>query len=258
MTLKKWTIARRGVQIGALALIASPLLGLSLFRGNLAAGELFGLRLADPLAFLQATLAARLFVPSFLVAAIIIATFYFLLGGRTFCGWVCPVYLLTELTDTLRARRGIADRRFPLSGIRWSFWAVLLISGVTMTPLFELISPIGITTRAIMFTSWQPLALLVAIVAVEVLVARRIWCRSLCPVGGFYSLIGRYSPVRIGFAKERCNGCGDCLNSCPVEEVLTPPLERGALQVVAGDCTRCGRCIEACSTKALTMNVTYR
>lgn len=258
MTVKKWTIARRAVQIAVIALIASPLLGLSVFRGNLAAGELFGIGLADPLALVQATLASRIFMPSFLGAALIIAVFYFLIGGRTFCGWVCPVYLLTELGDKLRERLGSGERLLPLSGLRWAFGATAAISLMTMVPLFEVLSPIGITTRAIMFKAWQPLTLLAAIVLVEVFVARRVWCRSLCPAGGFYSLLGRYSPVRVGFKKERCNGCGECLNVCPVEEVLTSPLEREGLQVASGDCTRCAACVDVCPTRALELGAGYR
>ena len=54
MSFKPWTTARRTVQLLMIALLASPLAGLTVFRGNLAAAELLGLPLADPLAFLQA------------------------------------------------------------------------------------------------------------------------------------------------------------------------------------------------------------
>jgi len=256
--MKKWTIARRGVQLMVIALIGSPLTGLSFFQGNLSAASMFSIGLADPLAFLQASLAGRVFVASFLGSALLVTGGYFLLGGRTFCGWICPVYLLTEYADKIRLRLGAGERTMPLSGTRWSFAVVLFISLVAGIPLFEVVSPIGIATRAVMFGAWLPLLMIGAILAVEVVSARRLWCRSLCPVGGFYSLLGRFSPVRVGFITSKCTNCGECTRVCPVEEVLVPALEHNAGQIASGDCTRCGACIDVCAPGALRAAIGYK
>lgn len=255
----KWWLPRRIIQLSVLALIASPLLGMTFFQGNLAAGDLFGLPLADPLAFLQALIGGRVFVASYLGSALLVTAVYFALGGRTFCGWICPVGLVTELGEKLRCRLlGSGEATLPLTANRWSLGLVLLVVAVTGIPLFEVFSPIGIISRAIAFTALMPLLLLVAILLVETAVARRVWCRSLCPLGGFYSLLGRFSPVRIGFVTDRCTGCGNCLSICPVEEVLMSPLERGERQVTAGDCTRCLACIDGCPSQALKINLFYK
>lgn len=254
----KWWIPRRTAQLFTLALIASPLLGMTFFRGNLAAADLFGLQLADPLAFLQALIGGRVLVLTYLVSALLVCAFYFLLGGRSFCGWICPVGLITELGDKLARRLGTDGKVLPLAASRWSLGLALLTVALTGIPLFEVVSPLGIVSRAVAFGSLLPLLALAAILLVETVVSRRIWCRSLCPLGGFYSLLARFSPVRIGFAKERCTHCDDCLRICPVPEVLAPSLESGLRQVTAGDCSRCLACLDSCAAKALRIDISYK
>ena len=254
----KWTIARRIVQILMIALIVSPLTGVAIFSGNLASGELLGLPLSDPLAWLQAVIGGRVFPVSYLISTLIVVVFYFLLGGRSFCGWVCPVNLITELGDMVRRKWKTGTTALPLAMNRWTLALVLVAVVLTGAPLFEILSPIGAIGRALVFGSLLPLLLVAAILLVELLVARRVWCRSLCPLGGFYSLLGCFSPLRVGFVKERCTHCNDCVAVCPVEEVLAPSLEQGVPQVEAGDCTRCMACLDACPTKALTATIGYK
>ena len=257
MSFRRWTIARRLVQVAVIALIASPLAGFTVFRGTLAAGDLLGLPLADPLAALQVVLASGVVVPAFLLSALGVMVVYFLLGGRTFCGWVCPVYLLTELADTLRRRVGTGDRILPLATKTWVLLGAAGITALSGLPFFEIISPIGMTGRAIAFGGWLALACLGGVLLIEVSVGRRLWCRSLCPLGGFYALLGRWAPLRLRFHPERCTACGECSLACPVEEVLAPSLDKGAGQIRSGDCTRCARCIDICPTKALSMGFGY-
>lgn len=258
MSSSKWTIARRLVQLVMIALLASPFAGLTIFTGNLAAAELLGLPLADPLAFLQAVIGGRVLVWSYLGSVLLVVAAYWLLGGRSFCGWVCPVGLVTELADPLRRWFGTGSTTLPLTANRWTLAVVLAVVAVTSMPLFELLSPIGIVGRAIAFLAFWPLLLLLAILLVELLVARRIWCRSLCPLGGFYALLGRISPLRVGFVAQRCTHCNACVEVCPVEEVLQPSLQAAAPQVRCGDCTRCMACIDACPEQALKIDYRFR
>lgn len=256
--LKKWTLARRTVQVAVILLIASPLAGLRIFQGNLASASLLGLTLSDPLAFLQVVLATGVIIPAFAGSALLVIIFYFLVGGRTFCAWVCPVYPVTELADQLRSRLGGGARSFGLAWKKWLLALTLVVTLVTGLPLFETLSPIGMFNRALVFGSWTALFLVAGIFVVETTVARRLWCRSLCPLGGFYALLGRFSPVKVGFVRSRCTDCGDCTRVCPVEEVLAPSLAGGAPLVRSGECTRCGRCVDACAARALTMRISYK
>jgi ferredoxin-type protein NapH len=254
MSFKRWTGARRGVQIGVLLLILSQLMGWQAFRGNLAAADLLGIPLADPLAALQAVIASRVIVPTFLGSALAVTIFYLLVGGRTFCAWICPVYLLTEMGDKLRGRLGSGERTAPLELKKWVLLTVLVLTAITGLPLFETLSPIGMVVRSAAFGSYPALSCLLGLVLLETVLARRLWCRSLCPLGGLYALVGRISPTRVGFSPGRCTACGECARVCPVEEVLAPSLDHGVATICSGECTRCGACIDACTSGALRMH----
>lgn len=256
MSSRRWSIPRTVVQLSVLGLIASPLAGFSLFRGNLAAAELFGMPLVDPLAALQVVVSSGVAVPSFLAAAAGVTLFYWILGGRTFCGWVCPVYLVTEACERLW-KRGADACRLPLSGKRWSFLVTLVVALVTGLPLFEIVSPIGMVGRAIVFGLWIPLFVLLGIVIFEAISRERLWCRALCPLGGWYGMVGSLSPVKVSYHRDRCTHCGECRTVCPVPEVLEPPLERGEGMIRSGECTRCARCIDVCPVDALSFGCGY-
>lgn len=256
MSSRRWGIARILVQTALLGVIASPLAGLSFFRGNLSAAEILGVPLADPLAAIQVVLSSGIAVPSFFLSAGGVTLFYWLVGGRTFCGWVCPVGLLTETAERWWRRFGTGSR-LPLSGKTAALLALLVIAPVSGVPLFEIVSPIGMVTRGILFSAWFSLLVPMGIIILESLFRERLWCRSFCPLGGWYALVGTTSPLSVFHHRDRCTWCDQCRTVCPVPEVLSPPLEQGERRVSSGECTRCGRCIDICPTDALSFGCGY-
>jgi ferredoxin-type protein NapH len=86
----------------------------------------------------------------------------------------------------------------------------------------------------------------------DLFVMNRGWCGHLCPVGAFYSLVGRFSPLRVAAVqRSACNDCMDCFIVCPEPLVIKSPLkdaDKGASPVIlSSQCTNCGRCIDVCS-----------
>jgi len=249
MRVNRWTIGRRVVQCAVVGLLLTPLWSRTVFEGTLSAASLFGLQLSDPLATLQVLLLTGSLTGSLLVGTAIVLVFYGLLGGRVFCGWICPVHLLTDLADLLPWTRRLP--RWPLSGKLAALVVVLLLSLVFGVPAFETLSPIGIATRALTFGAGASLLVLLLIVLAEGVLVRRVWCRSLCPLGGFYGLLGRLGLLAVAYVPARCTHCGLCRKVCFVPEVLDPALAGSELWVHDGDCSRCGACVGACPEKAL-------
>jgi len=108
-------------------------------------------------------------------------------------------------------------------------------------------------------TAWM---VVLAIFLFDLFVMSRGWCGRLCPVGAFYSLIGRWSPVRISANKRSaCNDCMDCFEVCPEPQVIRPALKgegKGVGPVIlAPNCTNCGRCIDVCSKDVFTYGLRF-
>jgi len=253
MKVNRWTIIRRLVQCGVVLLLASPAFGWSFFDGNLAAASLLGLQLSDPLATLQILLLTGTLSATLLTGTGIVLAFYGLLGGRVFCGWICPVHLLTDLAEMLPWAR-----RLPRWSLGWK-WAALLLTGVLSlllgVPAFEILSPIGVSGRLLGFGLGSSVAILVLVVLLEWLLVRRGWCRSLCPLGAVYALLGRVSPLAVAYKPERCSHCGECERVCCVPEVLAPSLTGAVERIHSGECSRCGACVGICPDQALNFGL---
>ena len=105
----RWLLLRRFSQLSILALfLLGPLAGIWLVKGNLNFSYTLDiLPLTDPYVALQSLAAGH--VPEMLgsLGVLIVLLFYFLVGGRVYCSWVCPVNMVTDAAGWLRDRLGI-------------------------------------------------------------------------------------------------------------------------------------------------------
>lgn len=273
-----WTIARRVVQIAVLVLFCLPMLvaGWSLFGqfiggdleaatpaeglffGTLSSSTIAGVTLLDPFAALQIAAASKSFDLSWLLAALPVLVVYGLIRGRAFCGWVCPVNLISEGVDWVARKLKIKriDAPIPRHAKIWIALGVLVLSAVTSVAAFEVINPISAINKGLVLGSSVGLWVLLAIVLVELLWARRVWCRSICPLGGFYELVGKVGLVNVRMEHDKCTQCGLCQRKCLADPAILDDVIAGEDCVVrAGDCMACGACVDACPTKALSMKI---
>ncbi|QOY38753.2 quinol dehydrogenase ferredoxin subunit NapH [Anaerobacillus isosaccharinicus] len=260
--MKKWMIARKSVQFLVLLLFLSPLFlvevaGTNFFYGSLSSSEIFGIQLSDPLGALGVTLASKKIVWSFIGSALIVFLFYLVISGRVFCSWVCPVNTLLELTDSLRKRfKNLPDVQLNLNTKSQLAALVLILSFVIGVPIFEIISPIGNTLRNLLFVWGIGSFIILAIVLFDFFISKRGWCRYLCPVGGFYSSIGKAGQLRVKIDDEKCVSCMQCKKVCFSHPSILDPAINGEISyVISGDCSLCGACIDACSHEALSIGL---
>lgn len=202
----------------------------------------------DPYAGAAAMLAAKSIIASFWPATLVlIGTYVF---GRFFCGWICPLGTLLDLTDRLLrplfrlTRRWMPDATSRLKPVRHVLLIASLLSAVLGLQLAGFLDPFSILTRGLIrHIAITSLILLLLIFSLEFL-ARRFWCRYLCPLGAMLGLIAPFSLLkrrptracgkcsspagnctetcRMGafgpsgqFTPESCNLCMDCQADCP-------------------------------------------
>lgn len=270
----KVTIIRRVVQLAMLVLFCLPPLlagwgvfGLfaggdeqmptpadGVFFGSLSSSSVGGVTLFDPLAALEVFAASHSLELTALAGALLVLVVYGVIRGRAFCGWVCPVNLLGEGADWLRCKLGITvpERTVPRRTKMLVALVVVVLSALVGFPVFEAVSPIGAVNKGLVFGGIAGAGTLLAVLTAELFFSRRIWCRSLCPLGGVYQAVGRAGQVNVAIDHKACIHCDQCKAVCLADPVILEPAVDGDEPLVrAGDCMACGACVDACPTKAL-------
>ncbi len=227
-----------------------------LLSGNLSASEFIGLvPMADPFAVLQIFLTGHVLQQKVMLGAAIVMAFYLLVGGRVFCAWVCPVNMVTDLSGWLRARLPIPPMFHVSRNIRYFVLAAsLILSALTGLAAFEWVSPVGMMHREIIFGLGAGGMALAAIFLFDLLILKNGWCGHLCPLGGFWSLVGRSAQLRVRFDKDTCTHCGECARVCPEPQVLNLKRLEETGYVVSGECSNCGRCTGLCPEGSLAFD----
>ncbi len=234
-----------------------PAESLDAVKGNTWSGTLWGLQLSDPLAAAGQMAAAKTLYWPFLLTALIPVALTAIFG-RFFCGWICPATFLYELNSNFAAWlhwAGIStgNRRFDRR-IKYGVLALgLIASAISGSVLVAAVYPPAIIGREIYYAValggfGAGAVFFLATVLFDLLVARRGFCRVLCPGGALYSLLGRYRIVRIRRIVETCNDCAKCNAVC---EFDLDPLRDNFGQ----ECNNCTACIAICPTDALTFTL---
>ncbi|MCG8556370.1 MAG: 4Fe-4S binding protein [Proteobacteria bacterium] len=219
------------------------------------AARVFGLDTVDPL--LAASLAARSGeVPAKVWLALLVPLLVALLFGKVFCSHLCPMRLLFELGQQVRAglqRLGVYLPRLRLQS-RLGGWVLLggLLAALASSTAIWLVLLPYVSLSAGLFIGiaaglLSPLLIVVLWWFVfDLALAPGLFCHNLCPTGFLLELFGRRSWLRLRkLGKAPCpTGCNACVRSCPFE--LEPKHETHTPA-----CNNCGQCVVACPSERL-------
>ncbi len=286
----RWTLARRLLQLLVLALFTTQVaLNGEVIKGSLASSRILdglipgigAIMMLDPWAWIEHAVATLSPALDSLIPLATVLILYFVFLGRFFCGWVCPVDMLFSLFERkLNLPRNPPGSRYhPPTRSEKLVPALMMLVYIVLSvalayPFYTTISPIAAATRAgsllvamlygipgatVALIASQLIllgvALAVNLVGEYVFGVKRLWCRYVCPVGNLYGLVAnRYSPLRVKLAHpEKCTRCRLCSLACPMTIDLVYWFDRG-MDVLDHRCLHCGRCVEVCPTKAISLS----
>ena len=261
----RYLLLRRALQLGILLLFFGTvnwgwkIAEQPVLSGNLSSSELLGfLPLADPFAILQIIATGQWPKQEVLLGAVLILAFLIPIGARTWCAWVCPLNMITDLAAWTRRRLRIHDVFILSRKIRYTVLVLtLILSVLTGVAAFEWISPISMLHRELIFGIGAGWIAVIGVFLFDLFILRNGWCGHLCPLGAFYAVIGKTAQLRIAFDTPTCTHCGECAKLCPEPQVLNIKTASEAGMIASGECTNCGRCIAVCPEDTLKFDLRH-
>jgi len=258
--MKRWILV---IAIHSLFFL-SFFIDLQVLEGTLNGSRFLGFHMIDLFSTMQLFLATHHLPINIIIGSVTIILVYLLFGGRSYCSWVCPYGIISEvgekLHDTLVAKKIIKSRKFD-HRVRYIFWAIFLLLSFTSGYLvFETFNVVGILSRMVAYGWSVALIWVVVVFLMEVFFSRRAWCTYICPIGTTYGMIGKASALRIQW-NDNCDSCMVCHDVCFENQVLEITKAKYKKQIdekeiktayiTGADCTLCGRCVDVCHTDAL-------
>ncbi len=163
-----------------------------------------------------------------------------LLLGRVWCGWLCPLGTVLDLAGGA-SQDAPALRRWHRA--RFLLLAAILAAALLANQSLLVLDPLTLLTRALspvlMLGHWGlaardawiregtlpvspvpylpgPLTLGFLLVVITLnWIARRFWCRALCPLGALLGLLARMSWLG-RLVGQGCSACRLCVRECPM------------------------------------------
>jgi len=109
------------------------------------------------------------------------------------------------VTDSANYLRRVLDidrahlQKQPISRVAryWILGLGLILSAIMGIAAFEFVSPISMLHRGIIFGMGFGWSAILMIFLFDLFVLKNGWCGHLCPLGAFYSLVGKFSFIRV-------------------------------------------------------------
>lgn len=175
---------------------------------------------------------------------ILLATIF---AGAFYCGWMCPVGAINDLTEKISEIFGIKRVKIPRKIIKYARFTrygffILLMFGIhwflqydARKSLLGVFKGTNIGTAAL---------IVLAIFLVSSIFVERLFCNFFCYEGAKYGMLSLARILLVRRDKEACIDCKKCSKACPMN-IQVAEVE----EVRDAHCINCFNCISDCPKK---------
>jgi polyferredoxin len=174
-----------------------------------------------------------------------------ILGGRFFCGWLCPLGAIQDIVAWFGGKiktpkyKGLSIKGFNPLLLKYPVLLLILLTSIFgYGAMLAGLSPWRALQNFPKITSsWGEMRLGFIILGGTLLASlflSRFFCRYLCPLGAAQALLGSISFFSLKYNKS-CDSCNSCMDRCPVGIKLSSTND-----TISPECIRCLNCIGEC------------
>jgi polyferredoxin len=199
---------------------------------------------------------------SFLMFALLFATA--LVGGRVFCGWLCPAGGLQRVCCKINNKNFKVGKRDWIKYFIWVPWIAVIVLLFIRAGRIQSIDPLYQTYYGISVSDVYSLVLFLviagAIALISVIAGKRGSCHSVCWMAPFMIIgrtirnIGKWPSLRLKAGVENCIDCKTCSRNCPMSLDVNEMVKRGAMEHT--ECILCGTCVDTCPKEVISYSFT--
>ena len=173
---------------------------------------------------------------------------------KAFCGWLCPVGMISEYLWQIGRKVFRCNFHLPrwadipLRGLKYLLlgffvWAVSSMSASAIAAFMR--SPYGVIADVKMLNFFRFIGetglIVLGVLVVASIFVQNFWCRYLCPYGALLGLTSFLSPLRIRRDASACIDCAKCAKACPA----ALPVDK-LVSIKSAECTGCLECVAVC------------
>ncbi len=180
----------------------------------------------------------------YFVSTLVVMVLITLLLGRVFCGWMCPLGFIFDLTYKLRVKLFKLKKLPELpenihNKLKYLKYIIMILSLIAVyhfsTYAYCSVCPIGALTNL----SGTLISFIILILAIILgFIYPMAFCRYLCPLGAFLGIFSIFPIFQLKLT-DKCVKCKLCNKKCPTQIKLTEKVEQS-------ECIRCFECMTAC------------
>lgn len=194
--------------------------------------------------------------------------------GRFFCGWVCPLGTIFDITGVLKNgffKKDILKlykeklRNILKKNFKYYLLILLLISAIFSVQLIGFFDPISLLTRTLTISIYPIIKffshsenitffrmnfitfLIFLLIILFSIINTRLWCTSLCPLGALLGFMSKFALLKRNINK-KCISCKKCQKVCNMETIDEK------FNSKKSECNFCLNCSNVCPKDAIKFN----